>query len=358
MRTKMSKSLFICLALLTIPVWSSQAQNEGNTKKYHQTYTTNSNSHLFIDNKYGSIDINDWDKKQVDIDVRVLVDGVSDETAEKILSYIDVAFSQDGDDIKATTNFDDRFGKISDGNHKLEINYTVNLPKDIKLSLDNKYGGIFITELTGETYIDIKYGNLKANKLLRGNEKPLSELDLSYSEASIEEIGWMKMDLKYSNLTIEKAQAIVMYSKYSPKISINDISSLVCESKYDHFDMGRLSNFVIEAGYSDIKIKEIDKKLSSNTNYSDCTVDKIPAGFESIAVDTRYGNYRLGIDKAASYQLDGYAGYAKISYPETGNVSRISENTSLKLSGTVGTDSNTASTVKVNTKYGGVRLDY
>lgn len=333
------------------------AQDSGQTKTFKESFSTGENSQLTIDNKYGSVDIHDWDKNSVEIDVLVLVDNVSDERAEKILSYINVEFSQSGDDISAITTFDDKMGKSRTGNHKLEINYTVNMPKDIKLKLSNKYGSVFITELTGHAVIDVKYGKLSAGKLLRGNEKPLTEVNLGYSNADIEEVGWLKSNIKYSTLEIEKSKALIIYSKYS-HIFVDEMSSLVSESKYDEFKLGHVSNFVINTEYSNIKINELTKKLDCVTRYTNCTVEHIPSGFESIAVDTKYGGYKLGIDPAASYNLEGYAGYAKISYPDVGRVSRISENNSMKVNGTVGSDENPTSVVKVSTKYAGVRLNY
>jgi len=102
----------------------------------------------------------------------------------------------------------------------------------------------------------------------------------------------------------------------------------------------------------------LTKKLDCVTRYTNCTVEHVPAGFESISVDTKYGGYKLGIDASASYNLEGYAAYAKISYPDEGRVSRISENNSMKVNGTVGSDSAPQAVVKVSTKYAGVKLNY
>ena len=333
------------------------AQESGLSKTFKESFSTNKNSLLTIDNKYGNVDIHDWDENSVEIEVLVLVDNVSDERAEKILSYINVELSQSGDEIVARTTFDDKMGKARTDNQKLEINYTVNMPKDISLNLSNKYGSVFITELTGHAIINVKYGKLNAGKLMRGNEKPLTEVNLAYSNGVIEEAGWLKSNIKYGKLEIEKTRALIVYSKYS-HIFVDEASSVVSESKYDEFGLGSISNFVINTEYSNIKIRELKKKLECVTQYTTCTVEHIPAGFESINIDTKYGGYKLGIDPAASYNLEGYAGYAKISYPDAGRVSRISENNSMKVNGTVGTDDNPQSTVKVSTKYAGVRLNY
>ena len=68
--------------------------------------------------------------------------------------------------------------------------------------------------------LDIKYGNLTAGKLTRGNVKPLSKLSLAYGKASIDETGWLDMIVRYAgSVEITKSQALLIDSKYS-KLSL------------------------------------------------------------------------------------------------------------------------------------------
>jgi hypothetical protein len=85
----------------------------------------------------------------------------------------------------------------------------------------------------------------------------------------------------------------------------------------------------------------------------------MPPTFESVNVAARYGGYKIGLDDKASYELDGEASYAKISYHDSdGKVSRIQESNSMKVYGRVGSDENPSATVKIKTRYAGVKLDY
>jgi len=327
-------------------------------KEFHEEYQTNNNTVLTLDNKYGDMNLTDWDKDLIQIDVVVRIEDANQEKAEKLLSYIDVVFTVEGDAITAKTVFDDKFSSTSTwrDDNDLSIDYTVHMPKDIQLNLYNKYGNAFISEITGRATIGIKYGKLKANRIYRGNEKPLTEIDLGYSDASIEESDWLKVSMKYSNLNLNTSGAIILLSKYS-KIYVDDCSSIVIEGKYDVYRFGKLSNLVAACSYSNFEIEEIREKLSTETDYSDCKVDYVPASFKSIDITTKYGGYRIGIDANASYQLNGQAEYAKISYPDVGKVSRIMENTSMQVNGTVGNDTNPDATVRITSKYGSVKLD-
>jgi hypothetical protein len=352
---KFNLGLVLGLLLLSSQIMYSQDEVK---KEFHQEYKTNPNTVLTLDNKYGDMDLKDWDKDLIQIDVVVKVKNTNQEKAEKLLSYIDVVFTVEGDAITAQTVFDDKFNSTSTwrNDNDLSIDYTVLMPKDIQLNLYNKYGNAFISELTGRATIGIKYGKLKANRIYRGNEKPLTEIDLGYSDASIEESDWLKISMKYSNLNLNTSGAIVLLSKYS-KIYVDKCSSIVIEGKYDVYRFGTLSNLVASSAYSNFEVDEISEKLSMETEYSDCKVGYIPASFKSIDIDTKYGGYRLGIDDNASYQLNGQADYAKISYPDVGKVSRIIENTSMQVNGTVGNDVNPDATVHVTSKYGSVKLN-
>ena len=142
------------------------------------------------------------------------------------------------------------------------------------------------------------------------------------------------------------------------KLKIEEASSVVIEGKYDSYNFGKLSNLVINSKYSDISVDELSKKLEAETRYSNCKVEYIPPDFESINIDSKYGGYKIGMDKDASYVLDGEASYGKITYNDSGRVSRIQESSSMTVNGTVGKNENPAATVHISTGYCDVRLDY
>ncbi len=349
--------------LLIFPLFLNQAvaQNNELTKEYHEEYGVTENTKLILDNKFGNVDIKDWDQEKINIDILVTVEHSNKTTAEKLLEYINVEFDQSGDEITVKTVFDDRFNRESwsrgKNGKRFSIDYTVNLPKDLNLNLSNKYGDTFINELTGEALINVKYGNLKANKIIRGKVDPLSKVILKYGKGFIEEADWLKLEVKYCHkFELNKATALVVMSGYS-KVYIDKASSIVVDSKYDNFTIGEINNFVAESGYTDYTFDQVNKKFSLISKYANCGVKTIPSTFEEIEIDSKYGNVKLGIDPGASYQLKGEAGYGKITFPSTGKVSRISSSHSMTVDGVVGTDSSPKATVRILTKYGSVYLN-
>ncbi len=362
-KKKMKKSdykpgILLFIALLLIP-FSLQAQAV--SKEFHKEYTAGPKTTLDINNKYGDVVVQSWNKDQVVIDVKVTVEMPNKEKAEKLLSYIDVQFAENGNTISAKTVIDDKFSFTGwgGGSKKFSIDYTIKMPVEAALALVNKYGDSDIDELHGLVELDIKYGNLTAGKLTRGNEKPLNSLNLAYGKGTIDDAGWLDMTLRYvSNLEITKSQALLLDSKYS-KLQLGETSSVVGTSKYDNLRIDKINNLVLDNGYTEVNIGELTKKLTYNGSYGSFSIDNIPSGFETLAVDTRYMGVKLGIAESASYKLEAKVSYGGLKFNEENfkNQKRIINNNSSEISGTVGNEEAPSSTVNVVASYGSVKLD-
>ena len=359
MKAPKFKSTLMLIIVNVLVFTAAFAGTEEYSKNLHKEYDANANTLLFIQNKFGDIDINNWDKNQVSIDVTITVDHTNEAKAKEMLDYINVSFNQSGDRIEAITTIDDKFNRVNNfsfDKKEFSIDYKVYIPKNIKLNAENKYGSLFINEITGESVISVKYGNLKINKILRENVKPLSEVNLAYSNGTITECEWLNVNLKYSKLQIDKSKAIIAITKYS-KLYVDNASSIVCESKYDEYRIGKITNFVATTAYTNFEFDQVSKKLDIDNRYGGVSVGFVPKDFELIEIENEYGDIEIKIEPGASYNINAYAKYADIDYPSNARVSKIKENTSLSVEGLIGSDSNTKSVVKVQTKYGDVELE-
>ncbi len=353
--------LAACAIFTSLNLYAAQGEY---AKNKHQEYEVNQQTLFKLINKYGDINITNWEKDKLSIDVQITVEHRNEDKARELLDYIMVTFAKEGNTIQAKTDFDKRFNKsggfldFGDDPKEFSINYNVKMPQYLNLELENKYGDVFINEITGRADIAVKYGNFKANRILRDNSKPLSRVYLAYSNGNIKEVNWLKLSLKYTpnNCEIEKAKALIAMTKYS-KLYVKQASSIVCESKYDNYHLGTLENLVCEAKYTDLKVKQINKQLDLISQYGDIDIDYVPKDFETIKVNNKYGQVDIGVDDQASYQIDGAAAYANIKYPDNGKIRKTEKNTEMRISGTVGKLENPSSQVRITTKYGSVELE-
>jgi hypothetical protein len=348
------------LLLSTILLFTLTASSQEVTKKYHKEYTAGAATTLNISNRYGDVVVETWDKDQVVIDVKVTIDMPNREKAQKLLDYIDVHFDQSGDDISAKTVIDSKFNFTGwgMGSKKFSIDYSIKMPSVTALNLSNKYGNTDLDNLKSLVNLEIKYGNLNASALSRGNVKPLNTINIAYGKGSIDDAGWLNLTMRYcGSMEISKCQALLLDSKYS-KLRMGEASSVVGESKYDNISIDDINNLVIDNGYTGVTIGTLTKKLDYNGSYGSLTVDRIPKGFESLSVETRYMGVKLGIDESASYDLDAKVSYGGLKYDEDNfkNHRRIVENNSTEVSGIVGTESSPGAKVHIVASYGSVKL--
>jgi hypothetical protein len=349
--------LLLFSALLLTAALSAQPS----VREFHKEYSAGPNTTLDISNRYGNITVETSDQNQIVIDVKVTVELPNKERADKLLSYIDVQFSENDNTVSAKTVIDEKFSFSGWGGEskRFSINYNIKMPEQINFTMVNKYGNADLDEIRGLVNLDVKYGNLTADNLSRGNEKPLNSLAIAYGKASIGSAGWFDISSRYcGSLKIEKGQALLLNSKYS-KVQLGEISSLVGESRYDNIRIEKINNMVLDGGYSDIVVETLSKKLKFEGGYGGFTVEEIPAGFESLETDTRYIGVKLGIDSEASYKLDANLSYGSLKFDENNyqNQKRIIQNNKNETSGIVGKESSPKSWVKVNATYGTVRLN-
>jgi hypothetical protein len=351
--------MLLFLSLLIVSVTLSA---QGVTKEFHKEYTSGANTTLEITNRYGDIVIQSWDKDQVVIDVKVTVTLPDKEKAGKLLSYIDVSFTEGENLISAKTVIDDKFNFTGWGgdSKRFSIDYNVKMPVATALALSNKYGNTELDELHGLVNLDIKYGNLTAGKLTRGNVKPLSRLNLAYGKGTIDESGWLDLTIRYCNdgINIKKSQALLIDSKYS-KLILGETSSVVGESKYDKIRIENINNLVLENGYTETNIGVLAKKLTYDGSYGSFSIGSVPAGFESLDIKTKYMGVKIGIEESANYKLEAKVTYGGLKYNEDNfkNQRRIVENNSNEISGTVGNEESPSARVNVIASYGSVKLN-
>jgi hypothetical protein len=348
--------LLISLFLISF----SLSGQEELTKEFHKEYAVKQGTKLDLNNRYGDIIIQSSETDQVVIDVKVTVKYPNRDKAERLLSYINVQFTESENVISALTEIDDKFSFTgwSGDSRRFSIDYNVKMPVWMDLTLANRYGDTDIDDLSGLLDFDIKYGNLTASKLTRGDVKPWSSVNIAYGNSTIDEAGWLDVTTRYcGNFSLNRCQALLLDSKYS-KLKIGTASSIVGEVRYNNVLVENLNNMVLDAGYTDVNLGTLKKKLTFNGGYGGLTVESVPVGFESLEIMTRYTGVRIGIAESASYNLDAKVSYCGIKYNDEKfqTRKRIVENTSSEINGIVGGETSPTANVKVNASYGSVKL--
>jgi len=351
MKTPGIKGTLFVIILQVLLAFSAQAEDKF-TKEYHRDFNVTPNMLFQLINKFGDVQIENWDKNMVSVNVVITVETSSKDKANAIFEKIVINFSQIDTMISAITNIREHIK-----NGKISIDYTIKMPKNQRMDLQNSYGDVFINELTGKSNITVKYGNFQANKLNFGDSKPRTYLYLAYSNGNIENCDWLKIKLDFSKLDIESAEALIIKSKYS-KLQIEKCNSIVADSRFDDpFDIEQVNNFVCTGEYSNYNIGKINNKLDIDLKYSNIDVDEVSNNFNDITVGLKYGHANINFSDNASYALEADADYGSVDIPDCEIIKKIVDKTESKITAVVGSSKSPKAKVKISTKFGNVELN-
>ena len=112
-------------------------------KEIIEVFSANQGTELNISNKYGDVDIHNWEKDSVSVKVVITIETTSEEKAKLLFTNIDINMDKIGQVISAETRMSQKFktGK------KFSIDYEIFMPEYIKLEVANKFGNIFYSDL-------------------------------------------------------------------------------------------------------------------------------------------------------------------------------------------------------------------
>jgi hypothetical protein len=309
--------LFIASLLITFPLLAQddKLNTEKKEKKRYEffrerniskTYAAAGNT-LHIDNQFGQVKVVTWDKNEIKVDIHIETSSTHKEIADKTFERIDVEDRQDGKNIyfKTTHNKGDKKESTSCNNcsNNMSVDYTIQLPANTSLNIENSFGGIELPDYNGPVSIKSKYGHLAAGKLA----KP-QQLSVEFGKANIKSIGNTDLDFKYSTITIDNltgnCKLNMSFCSYSKITLDNNLTGLTVKDSYSsvHLDPAPdlSATYTIQTSYgsvidkTDIGIKRTDTPEKYGPDLNKTYEGKSGNGNVKIDIKSSFGNIMIG----------------------------------------------------------------
>jgi len=345
--------LFLLSCFLCISLVNAQTLERNITKNFPLT----PNGEIKIDNAYGNVKLNSWDKEEVLIEVSIKVKSKNQERAEEALENIDVEFEVAKNSIQATTLLPDSnrswwknwtlFGATQ---LDYSINYLVQMPKTARLNIENEYGNIYLNETDGTTQLNCAYGRIDIGRLNHAN----NTIDISYAPSSeIDYVNAATIEADYSGLSIAEAGQLSYEADYT-KSSFSLVESINFEADYGSISIEEATTINGEADYLTIKIGSVNNSLDLNMDYGSIRVERIEASCKKIEINADYAGIKLGADPDWDFAFTietEYAGF-KSDFP-LDYKKKIIESTDRFYQGQRG---NGLNQLNLNAEYGSIKL--
>ncbi|MEA1878120.1 MAG: hypothetical protein U9N86_14825 [Bacteroidota bacterium] len=288
------KSGLIFLALL---IAGSSLFAQKVEKDLHKEFKTNKSSVLSMDLKFCDFNAETWNKNQAVFDVLITVEHNEKAKAKKILDMIKVVIDQDGNDISVDVKMDKKFSNTNWGkSKKIKIQIDAKIPAHINFELENNFGSVTVTELTGVVSIENNFGSLAIDRLL-GTE---IDLELNYGSARFTELADASVELNYGSIDIKTA------------------ANLDLELNNGKCNIGSLNN------------------IDAEINMGSLELGKVAATFKLISIENNMGSVEVGIDRDAGFLFTGEMQMGSLEYPKLDNLVKSKSKMNLSVKGTYG----------------------
>lgn len=251
------------------------------TKKYARLYAAGKLDELMIDNRFGEVKVNTWNRSEfsVEVQVKIYADkqadaqnfldmvNVSDKRGEAVVSFKTII----GDNISNNGNV---LWKGEDRPHlkKIEVNYVVYMPSKNALNISNNYGTIILPDFSGKLILNSLYGDVTAKRLIN----PLNCVKVNFGNANIEGFSGTRLEVLHGSLDLNEGSNFNVSVSYGPA------------------RIGRIySSANIDVRFcKQIRIENIDKSIKTlnvNAAYSSVQVGRIAGVNANCDVSTHYG---------------------------------------------------------------------
>jgi formylmethanofuran dehydrogenase subunit D len=327
--------------------------DEERSKKISRSFKVKASDQLSIENKFGKVHVNTWDKNEITVDITMIGRANDADRAQRIVDAIDVKVTEEGGLIGFRTEVGKMQGNNHNGKKGFEINYTVNMPKGNPLKLKNSFGDVYLANLDGKADLNVSYGSLKAENITHAE----SFVKVAFGSGNIAYLKGGTLDVDYSKVNIERMGNLTVSSGFS-KLTVEKAGNVDLKARYGDVQIGTIDNLTGSAGFSGVDVKQVNEKVNMKVEYcNDFDVNSVARNFKEINVDGSFSKISVTFDPATSFNFDVNVQYGDLdANSNLSNFSFVEKKSNSKVyRGNFG--KNGGGNVKISSRYGNVDFD-
>lgn len=268
------------------------------TRDFTKRYKIQPETRIDITNKYGRIELNNWDKDSVVVKVKMQITQKNASKMEKTLDAFDLDVTNSPYFLVIKTQVDKNKSQLEtelqkfketmlQTNGSVSIDMSVWMPNNRELRLENKFGDIVMGDYTGETQITLSNGKLRMGDMTKN-----ATLNLNFADATIDNLPNARILSNYSEIQVKNAGTLRFESK-SSTIEVMNSQSLNIDSRRDKFRI-RLADKVDATGnFTQFRITELKEKANFRMSFGSLELEKVLSTFNNIFIDARSADLNL-----------------------------------------------------------------
>lgn len=240
---------------------------------------------LEIKNKHGRIDIMNWDKDSVVVEITISATSNNLDRLESIMSQVDIQFSEQSDYLAVNTVWGGGANelridvvKVFD-NQSVRVDYKIWMPEDVELEIENKFGDVTLEKCSNKLKMDIAHGNFKAQKL-----EDAKSIKVQYGNVNIKEMDEGNVISKFGDVSIDKAKELNL-DILSGDAEIEEVDELTLKATSSEVEIEEVNTIDFSGTMAEIEIEKLNKSASGFLKFGGLDIEEVATSFQGITLD-------------------------------------------------------------------------
>ena len=301
----------------------------GKAYQYSEHYEKDvpSGSSIEIINRYGAVEVTASDEDRISVDVAKTVIASDEKQAEELSKVLMYSIVEESGRYRVISNFNrDQNGLRG---RRLKTSLTVRVPKKASVSINNRYGVVEVTDLTGDQQVENGFGATMLSRISGAidiknrNDRVVVE-DINGPATISNEFGNVevrrvagKLDLKHRNgsIDIEEIKGDTKVKNEFGSITAKSIQgSLSIDARMTSVDVTNVENNVtVENQFQYVNLENVKGTVSVENRNGNVEISYAESPRNSIRVDNKFGEVKLVLPSSSSFSIDARTRFASIS---------------------------------------------
>ncbi|MEZ5073010.1 MAG: hypothetical protein R2751_19205 [Bacteroidales bacterium] len=300
--------------LLSLCVWlvlsaGLQAQSHTDKRQVSRSFSVDRASTLEVQNKYGQVELLNWDRDSVRVEVEITLSESSASKLRKLRDDLHIDFTGTQSYIIAKTRIESESGRIASelrsvghalqgSNKRMEINYTIHLPAYMDVVIQNKFGDVYVEDIQGQSDIRLSNGALKADRL-----QGASHIELSFANGMIGVLGSSTLHLGYADLSVGEVEQLDLDSR-SSKLKADRAGVVKIASRRDELDFASVEYLYGTGDFTQVRVHDFLRECDVYLKYGNLTLDRVDPAFARIYVESSFTDIKLWFEAGTAFDFD------------------------------------------------------
>lgn len=360
----MKKQLFnkiILCCILCIPFFSCSSRtlvqdSSFVSKSISYKVDTTESAYLNVTTSFSNVNIIEWDKSEVCIDIKITGYGSSKEKAIKNAQRVTTDWSSNNNTVNLTVSLDipDKKIEVSGDDKEFEIEVTLRVPRKIYMNIHNEFGNVVMQNTALNFTGDISFGSLKMNQLFG----EVNKIKVKYGTLRLGQAQHLTLNASFSEIKADQLGKTDIDSKYNT-VKFHDATDVKLSSSYDNVSMENVSDINLNCQYSTICINQLQTSFLANQfTFNDLTIKSVSPQFKEITINGSFSDIKIPIDNKYSYKAHYKTSYGNLKY----KLDTVTEDKSaddldkIDISGYNGNNPSPDAKIEIDNNYGNINM--